>query len=107
MASGPYVLDFVEGDLLPNVVVQLEGEDITDFDIKLHVRKPNGTKITKTAVIDEANVDNLVGVAEFHFEWAAGDLVAGESKAEIELFDAASNNETFPGLILRVAEEIA
>jgi len=107
MAKGSSVLEFVENDLLPFLDVEWEDQDITGFDIKLHIRKPNGLTVTKTAVIDDANAGNVVGVARFHFEWTAGDLIAGESSAEIEVFDALLKNETFQGLVLKVSKEIA
>ena len=106
MSTGPFIVDFVENDLLPHLSVEWEGEDISGFDIKLNIRRPNGTKVVKTAVIDDANV-GAGGTALFHFEWALGDLCVGESAAEIEVFDVSLDNETFPGLILRVAKEIA
>ena len=100
------ILKFVEGDLLPWIEIEWENEDISGYSILLHVRKPNGTKFSKAAVIDDANVGGE-GTAFFHFEWSAGDLVFGDSKAEIEIFDKASNNETLQGLILRTSKGIA
>ena len=107
MSRGPQILDgFVEGDLLPNLSIKWESQDITGFTFSLHFRKPNGTRVTKAGIIDEANVGGL-GTAIFHFEWAAGDLVTGDSDAEIEVTDVSSKNETFPRFILRVTEEIS
>lgn len=106
MARGPFILFFVEGDLLPFLSVEWEEQDIVGFDIKLHFRKPNGTRVTKTAIIDDANLGGA-GTAKFHFEWVAGDLVEGDSPAEIEIFDVALDNETFQGLILRVSGDIS
>ena len=108
MAKGPRIFHFVEGDLLPWLEAEWENEDITGFTIQLHVRQPNGIRFTRDAVIDDANVGAPVGgSAFFHFEWQAGDLVAGDSKAEVEVFDVGNLNETFPKMILRVAKEIA
>ena len=106
MAHGPKVLYFVEGDLLPNLSIEWEDQDISGFSIFLHFRKPNGTRVTKNAVIDDANVGGT-GTAIFHFEWSVGDLVAGDSSAEIEVMDTNSKNETWPNFILRCTEEIA
>ena len=106
MSAGPNVLFFVEGDLLPNLSIEYELQDITGFDIKLHFRKPDGTKTTKTAIIDDANLGGL-GTATFHFVWSAGDLVEGDSSAEIELFDASLKNETWPSFVMRVTPEIS
>lgn len=105
-SKGPFIMDFVEGDLLPHLDVEWEGVDITGYSIKLNIRRPNGTKVTIDAVLDDLNVGGA-GSAIFHFEWSPGDLIVGESDAEIEVFDAASNNETWQGLVLRVSEEIA
>ena len=101
-----HVVHLVEGDLLPWIDVEWENEDITGFTILLHVRKPNGTRFSKPAVIDDANVGGAAS-AFFHFEWAAGDLCAGDSSAEIEIFDTLGRNETIQELILSVAKEIA
>ena len=104
--KGPRIFHFVENDLLPWLEVEWENEDITGFTIRLHVRKPNGLRFTRDAVVDDANVGGA-GSALFHFEWLAGDLCCGESTAEIEVFDAGSLNETFPKMILKVSKEIA
>lgn len=108
MAKGPRVLDFVENDLLPWIEVEWQDEDITGYTILLNVRKPNGLRFTREAVVDDANIGAPEGgSACLHFEWRAGDLVEGDSDAEFEVFDAGNLNETFPRLILRVAKEIA
>ena len=106
MSAGPNVLFFVEGDLLPNLSIEWESQDITGFSFSLHFRKPDGTRVTKTGIVDDLNAGGL-GTAVFHFEWAAGDLVTGDSDAEIEITDGSARNETFPRFILRVAEEIS
>ncbi len=102
----PGVIHLVENDLLPFLAVEWEGQDITGFTILLHVRKPSGLKFSRAAVVDDFNVGGG-GTALFHFEWVAGDLCVGLSEAEIETFDPSALNETFKGLILDVAEEIA
>lgn len=108
MARGPYIINLVEGDLLPFLEVEWEDQDVTGFNILLHVRKPNGTTFTRTAVIDETNAgEPRGGSAFFHFEWLAGDLDPGDSQAEVEAFNTAGKNETFQGFILRVAKDIA
>lgn len=106
MAGGEFILDYVENDLLPFLDVEWEGQDITGFTINLNFRKPNGTKVIKTAIIDDANAGGA-GSALFHFEWASGDLCPGESLAEIEVIDGGALNETFQGIILKVAPEVA
>lgn len=106
MSAGPNVLFFVEGDLLPNLDVGWEGQDITGFSFALHFRKPDGTRVTKVGIVDAINGGGL-GTAVFHFEWSAGDLVAGDSDAEIEVTDGSARNETWPRFILRVTEEIS
>jgi len=103
--NGGKILRFVENDLLPNIDVEWEGEDITGMVIELHVRKPNGLRFAKTAIIDDPNV-GATGSAKFHFSWSAGDLCPGDSQAEIQITNGGLN-ETFQGLILRVSEEIS
>lgn len=106
MSAGPNVLFFVENDLLPDLSVGFEGQDITGFSFSLHFRKPDGTRVTKAGIVDDLNVGGL-GTAVFHFEWAVGDLVTGDSDAEIEIIDGSAKNETWPRFILRVTEEIS
>lgn len=106
MSAGPQVLFFVEGDLLPNLSVGFEGQDLTGFTLFLHFRKPDGTRVTKAGIVDDLNAGGA-GTALFHFEWAAGDLVTGDSDAEIEIIDGSARNETWPRFILRVTEEIS
>ncbi len=101
----PGVLEFVENDLLPWLDVEWESQDITGYTINLHVRQPTGLRFTRVAVIDDANVGGL-GTARFHFEWQPGDLIKGNSEAEIEIIDPSARPETFKGLVLKVEEEI-
>ena len=98
-------MEFVENDLLPFLSVEWEGQDITGFDIFLNIRKPNKTRVVKTAIIDDPNAGGA-GTALFHFEWAFEDLCVGDSDAEIEVFDGLLN-ETFQGLILRTTGDIS
>lgn len=106
MSAGPGVLFFVEGDLLPNLSVGWKEQDVSGFSFSLHFRKPDGTRVTKVGIVDDANVGGA-GTAVFHFEWSAGDLVTGDSDAEIEVIDGSARNETWPRFILRVTEEIS
>ena len=105
MSKGPFIIKRVFGDLLPFLDVEWEGQDITGFTAFLNIRRPNGTRVVKSAIIDEPNLGGA-GTAKFHFEWVTGDLLVGDSDAEIEVFDGLLN-ETFRGLIIQVVEEIA
>lgn len=107
MASKLVVLNFVEGDRLPDVDFEFTGTDVSipaQFaSITLRVRRVDGTKLAKAAVID----DGPNGL--FHFEWAVGDLTEGQHKAEVVFVDGASKAETFPGdepLVLDVRGQI-
>ncbi len=95
MSKGPFILDYVEGDLLPYVEVEWEGQDITGFTFELHLRKPNGLRITKSAIVDDLNAGGA-GSAFFHFEWAPGDLVVGE-RALQRLKSPTHRAKTRPG----------
>ncbi len=107
--SKPGVIFLVEADLLPLFNVTYVDDagapiDVSPFtDIVLRVRRPDETAFERTAVIDDA-VNGL-----FHFEWAAGDLVEGDSKAEIRFEDGTAKPETVPSdspLVLRIRERV-
>jgi len=99
-------IELVENDLLPYLNVEWSGQDITSYTIELHVRYEDGTKITRSAVVDDYNVGGA-GTALFHFEWQAGDLITGTHTAEIEATNPSAENETWQGLRLIITEEIA
>jgi hypothetical protein len=94
------ISEFVEGDLLPFVSVEWEDHDMTGYSAVLRVQKPSGECFERLAIFDNA------AEGKFHFEWQAGDLVAGESKAEIEITDTMARNETWSGIILRVGKSL-
>ena len=83
----PATLFLVESDLLPFFDFKLEQEDdlgvVTPIDlspfsaITLRVRKQEGTRFERLAVIDDA------AEGEFHFVWLAGDLTEGIHDAEL------------------------
>lgn len=93
---------FVETDLLPDFSVLFEVEDedglvtgpldLTGFiSIDLRMRRDDGQLIVRPITIDDG--PNGLG----HFEWAAGDLVQGEHKAEIRMVRTSdSKPETIP-----------
>ena len=99
------VIELVDGDLLPYLAVTWENQVITGWDIKLHVRLEDGTKYTRTAIIDDDGT--TTGDSQFHFEWQSGDLVQGRHEAEIEAFNTSSENETWKGIVLDIDEDIA
>ena len=100
------IITLTESDLLPFLEFEWEEMIITGYDIKLHVRLQDGTKFTRTAVIDEVG-DGANVSAEWHFEWQAGDLVRGVHEAEVEVFDDLDRNETWKGIVLDISEDIA
>ena len=89
----------VDKDLKPQFNVTLEQEDedgvisAVDLDsfsaITLRMRKEDGTRFERDAVIDDAEA------GEFHFVWESDDLTTGTHKAEITFTDNIGD-ETFP-----------
>lgn len=76
----------VEGDNKPDSLWEYESFDLTGYTIDLKiVRISDKCREEYVAIIDDANVGGL-GVALFHFEFAAGDLITqrGTYKAEVE-----------------------
>lgn len=103
--SSPTIFQFVENDLLPFLDLEWAQEDITGYTIQLHVQQPDGTTFSIDATVEDANVGGS-GTALFHFEWAAGNLVAGDSSAHVQVTDGGGLIETVARLILRVAADI-
>ena len=97
------ILKRTVGDILPSYDVTVTGTDITGFTIQMHVQKPDGTTVfTRTAVI----VDGPNGLARFTFTASNFD-VNGNYKAEIEITDIGSNNETFGDIVIKVRPQFA
>lgn len=98
--SNAIIRGFVSGDLLPWISVEWSDQDMTGYSAVLRVQKPTGECFARAAVFDNA------GVGRFHFEWLAGDLVSGTSKAEIEITDPFARNETWPQFLIEVKEQL-
>lgn len=82
---------FVEIDTKPNLTCAFENTDVSTYtSIVLSVKRPDGTVISRNAVID----DGPGGL--FHFAWQAGDLQYGISLAEIRFTDAGGGVLTIP-----------
>lgn len=98
----PYLLDFYKGNTLPLIDLELEGEDITGYTFVLTINFKDGTCLTKTGVIDDANVGGL-GTGLAHFDWVAGDLSrVGTHNAKVVITDALGREETFAGFAIRI-----
>lgn len=89
-------INYVEGDNLENIFVTYKGDISSFVSINLDVRRPNGTSLTKPAIIDNAPE------GKFHFEWATGDLIAGINEARIKLEVTAGNVKSVPDVPLRL-----
>ena len=97
------LLNRTVGDTLPSYDVTVNATDITGFTIQMHVQKPNGTTVfSRTAII----VDGPNGLARFVFITGNFD-VSGNYKAEIEITDAGSDNETFGNIVIKVRPQFA
>ena len=76
----------VEGDNKPDQLWEYESFDLTGYTVELQlVRLSDRCREEYTGIIDDANVGGA-GVALFHFEFAAGDLITqrGTYRAEVE-----------------------
>jgi hypothetical protein len=108
--STTIILGYTEGDTERDLTVVATEEDsstpvnLTGYTITLHIARPDGTTLSKPAVI----TDPVAG--EFRFEWVATDLVAGRQNVEIQLVSPTSQIETFPKgddiIALNVRKEI-
>ena len=91
MAKKPTIYRVAE-DELPNVSMTFTGQDLSIYSsIKMRVRLENKSLLEVDAVIDDAPN----GVC--HFEFADGDLVAGDHTCEWRFVRTSdSKAETFP-----------
>jgi len=100
------ILKYTEGDLLPYLFVEWEDSgSIVDYSFNLHVRRADGTRFTRAAIIDDNGT--VSGSGAFHFEWQAGDLIRGRMEAEIEMWNPDGKNETWPGITIDVSGDIS
>jgi hypothetical protein len=84
------IIDLVEGNTAPPLRIRFSGLNLGMYTtIKLHVSRPNGTKITRSLVPD--GTDHELGTVS----WLAGDLLRGRSMAEFE-FLSTSGHFTLP-----------
>ena len=93
MAQGPLIAEVTivtlsEGDTDPDLALEFD-IPITGATITLNTDRPDGTPLTKTAIIDDGP-NGLARIA-----WAAGDLIGGFSNFEIRIVQGAEI-ETFP-----------
>lgn len=85
------VLYYVDTDELPLLTFEYEDQDLADFaSIVLRVRRPDGRLVEIAATIDDAPS------GMFHFEFAEGDLQAGNHEAEVRFVDLSGKSETMP-----------
>jgi len=93
---------FVENDEKPALVATLVGQDLTGYTITLHVLRPDGTVLIKSAT----PIDLVQG--HFQFVWIAGDLQAGfNQEVEIQFVDLSSKPLTSGLFLIDVRKEIA
>lgn len=99
------ILKFHEGDLLPLLYFEWDGSgSIVGYRFKLHVKREDGVRFSRDAVVDDDGT--VSGSGAFHFVWQAGDLVRGRHLAEVEMFDPGDRNETWDGIVLDVQGDI-
>lgn len=85
------IIDLVEGDTSPPLRVRFSGLNLTQYSrIDFHMRRPNGSRITRSAVVDALDLE-LCSVS-----WQAGDLVRGRTLAEFEFFPLTGGRFTLP-----------
>ena len=94
------VVTWREGDTEPPITFTLAGGlQVSAFTITLHIRRPDGTLLVKTAAD--------LGGSNGEFTWAAGDLQAGmNQRAEISSDDGAGAVFTWPPFLMDVDERV-
>ena len=97
-----YPVTFTENDELPEIPMTLKCTDLTGFTVTLHIARPDGSVLIKTAT----PVDLVQGAVKFVF--VAGDLQAGFGQlAEIQYVNASAKAQTSPKFLINVEKEIA
>ena len=96
----PYV--WKANDTLPELFASKPDLDLTGYTVTLHLRRPDGTTVTKTGVITDA------AGGQFKFKFDAGDLVAGDCQlAEVQFVNPSTDITTSEQFYVNVAEEVA
>jgi hypothetical protein len=90
MGASVTQIDYVDKDNLSNLLFEYIGNIAAFASITLKVRRPDGTSVIKTAIIDDA------AKGKFHFEWASGDLIIGVNEARVKLEITAGNVLSLP-----------
>ena len=98
----------VAGDAGPALTVTDDGFDTTGWTITMRVTKPNGLEYTRPAVIDVVGDPGAGVPAEYHFDFVAGDLNAGDQAFDLHYEHATLDNFSEPAdfkLTLRVRDQ--
>lgn len=99
-----YVLYAVEGDTGPDLYTTWVGQDLSLLTgLSFILRTPDGGKITRAAVIDDA------ANGKFHVVWQPGDISQGDHKVEISVIDGGGYAKRFPSqtpIILRARPQV-
>jgi hypothetical protein len=74
------IIDLVEGDDAPDLVVRFDGLDLRSYSsIKMKIERDDGTRFSRTLDADPDDYELAT------LSWLAGDLLAGRWLAEFEL----------------------
>lgn len=93
---------WVEGDLLPEIVLTYVDQDLAGFTITLHLRQKDGTVI----VIPSTALDLAQG--KFKFEWSDGDLTEGlNQEIEVKFVNVAGEPLTSAKVLIDVRKDLA
>jgi hypothetical protein len=97
---------FVVGDTAPALTGTAKSggtaANLTGASVVLHMQKPGGTTVTKTATI----VDGAAGT--WSYSWLAGELdVAGQWLVEAQVTFSDGKIQTFGPSVFRVADQLA
>ena len=101
-AQDEVLLEFVEGDTLPELVGTYKGQDLSGYTITMHIARCDGTTLIKTAT----PIDLTQG--QFKFTWSATDHIAGKGqKAEIQFVTPGAEPLPVQGITINVSKAIA
>ena len=92
-----------EGDQQPAMGAIAKKKDLTGYTVRLKLKQPDGTIVTRTGVI----VVNSAEYSQYTFSWTVTDLVAGDCQlCEVELENPSAEIETGPKFYITVRESL-
>ncbi len=89
MSTSRTVINRTAGDTGADLYTEIE-VDLAGASVFYILQREDGARVERAAVID------VTSPGQFHVEWQAGDLVAGEHELDLKIIDGAGAVKTLP-----------